>query len=122
MPVDNLLAQTLLGWAPTWYLRPIDVDLVGSYSRPAWVVTLVGYLVLNGLIGPVVEELYFGGWLLPRMTGLGRWAPWSTRSCSASITSGHHGSSCHEWRRCCHSCLWSMGGGTSTSACWSMAC
>ena len=75
MPVDNLLAQTLLGWAPTWYLRPIDVDLVGSYSRAAWAVTLVGYLVLNGLIGPVVEELYFRGWLLPRMTGLGRWAP-----------------------------------------------
>jgi uncharacterized protein len=75
MPVDNLIAQTLFGWAPTWYLRPIDLDLVGPYSASAWTVTLVGSLLLNGLVGPVVEELYFRGWLLPRMTGFGRWAP-----------------------------------------------
>ena len=27
------------------------------------------------MIGPVVEELYFRGFLLPRMEQLGRWAP-----------------------------------------------
>jgi membrane protease YdiL (CAAX protease family) len=38
-------------------------------------VTLVGFAALNAVIGPVVEELYFRGWLLPRMSQLGRWAP-----------------------------------------------
>jgi membrane protease YdiL (CAAX protease family) len=75
MPADNVVAQTLFGWAPTWYLRPIDLAVVGSYSASAWMVTLVGYLVLNGVVGPVVEELYFRGWLLPRMNASGRWAP-----------------------------------------------
>ena len=37
--------------------------------------TLVAFLVLNGLVGPIVEELYFRGYLLPRLDRLGRWAP-----------------------------------------------
>jgi membrane protease YdiL (CAAX protease family) len=30
---------------------------------------------LNGFVGPIVEELYFRGYLLPRMDWMGRWAP-----------------------------------------------
>ena len=41
----------------------------------SWIVTLCAFFVLNGVIGPVVEELYFRGFLLPRMERLGRWAP-----------------------------------------------
>lgn len=37
--------------------------------------TLAAYLAINGLLGPVVEELYFRGYLLPRMERMGRWAP-----------------------------------------------
>jgi membrane protease YdiL (CAAX protease family) len=37
-------------------------------------VTLVLNLVLNGFITPVVEELYFKGYLLPRMQVWGKWA------------------------------------------------
>ena len=50
-------------------------DHVGDYSREAWLVTLAAYLVLNGFAGPIVEELYFRGYLLPRMEWMGRWAP-----------------------------------------------
>lgn len=32
-------------------------------------------MVLNVFAGPMVEELYFRGYLLPRMTRYGRWAP-----------------------------------------------
>ena len=56
-------------------MRPIDPDRVGDYSREAWLVTLAAYLVLNGFVGPIVEELYFRGYLLPRMEWMGRWAP-----------------------------------------------
>jgi membrane protease YdiL (CAAX protease family) len=74
-PADAIVAQMVFGWLPGWYLRPIDFDSVTSYSASAWTVTLGAYLVLNGLAGPVVEELYFRGWLLPRMARFGRWAP-----------------------------------------------
>ena len=32
-------------------------------------------MLANGIVGPVVEELYFRGYLLPRIAWLGRWAP-----------------------------------------------
>ena len=35
----------------------------------------MAYFALNGLLGPIVEELYFRGFLLPRMERFGRWAP-----------------------------------------------
>jgi membrane protease YdiL (CAAX protease family) len=50
------------------------VDRIGDYSSAAWIGTLAAYLVLNGVVGPIVEELYFRGHLLPRMQYLGRWA------------------------------------------------
>jgi uncharacterized protein len=74
-PADGLVARVLFSWLPAWYLRPIDIDLVSHYPASAWVVTLAAYMVLNGFAGPVVEELYFRGWLLPRMARFGRWAP-----------------------------------------------
>jgi membrane protease YdiL (CAAX protease family) len=65
----------LFAWMPEWFVRPIDPERVGDYSARAWSLTLAAYFVLNGLVGPIVEELYFRGYLLPRMQGLGRWAP-----------------------------------------------
>ena len=50
-------------------------DRVAEYSREAWLVTLGAYFILNGFVGPIVEELYFRGYLLPRMEWMGRWAP-----------------------------------------------
>ena len=38
-------------------------------------VSPIVYLLLNELAGPIVEELYFRGHLLPRISRLGRWAP-----------------------------------------------
>ena len=69
------LLDAFSGWLPDWYTQPLPVDAVDQYSRSAWTVTLVAYFVLNVFAGPIVEELYFRGYLLPRMTGYGRWAP-----------------------------------------------
>jgi uncharacterized protein len=65
----------LFGWLPEWFVVPIPMGGLNDYSAAAWIVTLSAFLVLNGVIGPVVEELYFRGFLLPRMERLGRWAP-----------------------------------------------
>ena len=37
--------------------------------------SLILALILNGLLGPFVEELYFRGFLLPRMNKFGKFAP-----------------------------------------------
>ena len=75
LPADTLVAQHAFAWLPTWYLRPIDVEAAGRYPAAAWALTLAAYVLLNGIAGPIVEELYFRGWLLPRMARFGRWAP-----------------------------------------------
>jgi membrane protease YdiL (CAAX protease family) len=75
MVIEPQLIQRFFGWLPEWFVMPIVADQVADYSPTAWMVTLAAYFALNGLIGPIVEELYFRGFLLPRMDRLGRWAP-----------------------------------------------
>jgi uncharacterized protein len=75
MAYEPAVIDSLFGWLPDWFVRPIDPDRVGDYSREVWLITLAAYFVLNGFAGPIVEELYFRGYLLPRMEWMGRWAP-----------------------------------------------
>lgn len=73
--IEPQLIEGLFGWLPQWFVTPISMDRVGVYSSGAWVATLIAFLVINGFVGPIVEELYFRGYLLPRMERMGRWAP-----------------------------------------------
>jgi uncharacterized protein len=75
MVFEPAVIAALFSWLPDWFVRPIDVDRIGDYSREAWMITIVGYFALNAFLGPIVEELYFRGYLLPRMEWMGRWAP-----------------------------------------------
>jgi uncharacterized protein len=75
MPIEPGLIERFFGWLPGWFVAPIQLDHATNYSAGAWVVTLGAFFLLNGIVGPVVEELYFRGYLLPRMERLGRWAP-----------------------------------------------
>ena len=69
------LIAHLFGWLPEWFVFPIPLGGIHDYSASSWILTLCAFFLLNGVIGPVVEELYFRGFLLPRMERLGRWAP-----------------------------------------------
>lgn len=73
--IEPALINGLFGWLPEWFVFPIQPDRVGEYAAVAWGVTIAAYFVINGFLGPIVEELYFRGFLLPRMERLGRWAP-----------------------------------------------
>jgi membrane protease YdiL (CAAX protease family) len=75
MAIEPAIIDSLFGWLPDWFIRPIDPDRVQEYSREAWLLTLAAYFILNGYVGPITEELYFRGYLLPRMEWMGRWAP-----------------------------------------------
>jgi membrane protease YdiL (CAAX protease family) len=75
MAIEPTLIDRFFGWLPEWFVKPISVDRVGEYSSAVWVVTIAAFFAVNGFLGPIVEELYFRGYLLPRMARFGRWAP-----------------------------------------------
>lgn len=62
--VEPSIRDILFGWLPGWYLSPLPTDEIGRFSSTAWTTTLGAYLVLNVAVGPIVEELYFRGYLL----------------------------------------------------------
>ncbi len=70
-PVGLWVKESYFGWLPEWYFNPTygtdDTKLVAK-------VFLIGILI-DGFIGPTIEELFFRGYLLPRMTHLKKWAP-----------------------------------------------
>jgi uncharacterized protein len=69
-PVAERLSQLLppyFDWSRT--------DLLQQYPRSVLLATGVVYLVLNGFIGPIVEELYFRGYLTSKLRRFGKLAP-----------------------------------------------
>jgi membrane protease YdiL (CAAX protease family) len=74
-PLDNLVLTNLFTWLPDWYTLKNLYEIPQSYPRETLLFTAACAVMLNGILGPIVEELYFRGHLLPRMSRLGRWAP-----------------------------------------------
>jgi len=70
---DLAIMSNFFHWLPDWF--QIDQLNSGHYSRPILATTFLLFLLINGLAGPIVEELYFRGYLLPRMEYLKGWAP-----------------------------------------------
>lgn len=70
-PLGLYLRETVFAWLPEWYFNPTfgsdDTALIAK-------VFLLGILI-DGFVGPVVEELFFRGYLLPRMERFKHWAP-----------------------------------------------
>ena len=63
-PVDSFLHKNLFFWMPD-----INSGLDGNYSKTILIVTYSMFLIFNVFLAPMVEELYFRGYLLPRMKG-----------------------------------------------------
>jgi hypothetical protein len=69
-PVDAFLQSNLFSWVPV-----LESGLRDGYSREVLVRTYLMLAVFGAVVGPTVEELYFRGFLLPRMEYAGKWAP-----------------------------------------------
>lgn len=72
--LDNIIASSWFAWLPEWYFI-FDLSQFDEYDRPALLLTFIVGLVVNGVTLPLVEELYFRGYLLPRLERFGKWAP-----------------------------------------------
>lgn len=73
--LDRLIAP-LFAWMPATLLQFASIEeggdpLVGG----ALAIVVIAVLLLNGVVGPVTEELYFRGHLLPCIDRYGRLAP-----------------------------------------------
>ncbi len=66
--VSAALQTTLFGWMPV-----VDWGLGGGYSRAVLIGSYALVAVFSSLAEPIVEEVYFRGFLLPRMHYSGRW-------------------------------------------------
>lgn len=76
MLLDEWLAENLFAWLPDAILQMSSVESDGEpTSAVVMAIVVVVAVVFNGVVGPVVEELYFRGHLLPRIARFGRWAP-----------------------------------------------
>ena len=64
IPVDSFLQKNLFFWMPD-----LNSGLDGNYSKSILIVTYSMSLIFNVFLGPIVEELYFRGYLLPRLKG-----------------------------------------------------
>lgn len=74
--LDGWIADRFFAWVPEAILQFSFVGAADeSASTYALVILAVVTLVCNGVLGPVTEELYFRGYLLPRIDRFGRWAP-----------------------------------------------
>jgi membrane protease YdiL (CAAX protease family) len=73
---DAWVADHLFAWMPSSITDLASTDTGGETPTGAAILVLAVVLwLLNGLLGPVTEELYFRGHLLPRLERYGRWAP-----------------------------------------------
>jgi len=74
-PLDSVLINRWFAWLPDWFFWSGPGAGLNGFSRSALAITAILNLLLNGVAGPVVEEMYFRGFLLPRLNSLKGWAP-----------------------------------------------
>jgi membrane protease YdiL (CAAX protease family) len=71
-PLDEFFIGNVFFWVPGWFFFAQDF---AQYSGAVLLITWVFGFIANGIVGPLVEELYFRGYLLPRISRFGAWAP-----------------------------------------------
>jgi membrane protease YdiL (CAAX protease family) len=72
-PLSESLATNVFNWLPA-YLLPDGQPPVPP-ARKLVLFALILKLIVDGVVAPVIEELYFRGVLLPRMETFGAWGP-----------------------------------------------
>jgi membrane protease YdiL (CAAX protease family) len=74
-PISKYVGTHLPAWLPAWATQEALINGVKSCPPIQRNITLVMAVLFSGLVAPLVEELYFRGFLLPRMEHWGWAAP-----------------------------------------------
>lgn len=69
------LRDGLFSWVPDWFDLGRRVEGAEQLGRTGLVASWMLGLMVGSLVVPVAEEIYFRGFLLPRLERLGGWAP-----------------------------------------------
>jgi len=67
-----------------WFII-VNATTLAGFSKLISVITFSLGIVFNGILGPFVEDLYFRGYLIPRMGSFGRWTPLININNSAQV-------------------------------------
>ncbi len=70
-PIGGFITDTLFSWVPPWFIDSNPFE----GTKPVLIVTWTMILVFGSVLGPAVEEFYFRGYLLPRISHCKGWAP-----------------------------------------------
>ena len=74
-PVRTFIIDTFFSWVPGWVFLEDFLEDLAAYSRSSLILTLFLGLLLSGFGASIVEELYFRGYLLPRISRFKMLAP-----------------------------------------------
>ncbi|HEY3501956.1 MAG TPA: CPBP family intramembrane glutamic endopeptidase [Actinocatenispora sp.] len=85
-PLDTFFYELAFRWVPFEGAGGALTTYIGGYSHWVMVISLAACIPLTGLSFPVVEELYFRGFLMPRLPRLG----WGTPVLSAVLFAAYH--------------------------------
>lgn len=70
-PLSNHLLKTVFYWIPSWYNFVQDLSL---FSKNYIIIAILVSFFIFTLIAPIIEELYFRGFLLARMKWMGKYS------------------------------------------------
>lgn len=70
-PLSNYLLKTVFSWIPSWYNFVQDLSL---FSKNYIIIAILVSFFIMTLIVPIIEELYFRGFLLARMKWMGKYS------------------------------------------------
>jgi hypothetical protein len=75
VPLDNLMLRAYFSWLPAWSDSSTLLATAAQYPRSVLQITAILGIIVSGIAGPAVEELYFRGFLMPRIPVSAGWAP-----------------------------------------------
>lgn len=73
-PLERFWQHAAFSWLPVRFVFS-DLRQYAQFSRSVLIVVFSARLLLDGVLLPIVEEMYFRGYLLPRMSRFGWAAP-----------------------------------------------
>ena len=73
-PLTGILTTRVFSGLPQWMFLE-EQSQYQAYAKNVLIMVFTFQLVLTGVVLPWTEELYFRGYLLPRITRFGKWAP-----------------------------------------------